>query len=146
VRAYRWAAETIRGAALPVADLVRVARARQLRGVGPGIEARLRELVETGDIAELAELDRELAPGLVALARYLGLGTRRSVRRSPAALASGTPRSGRRAVAEPSSSCAGARISLAPETRPERCARRTRLSPHAVRASRDSPDSRRRKQ
>jgi DNA polymerase (family X) len=78
-RAYRRAAETIRGAALPVADLVRSGRARELRGIGPGIEARLRELVETGDIAELAELERELAPELVGLGRYLGLTARRSV-------------------------------------------------------------------
>ena len=78
-RAYRRAAETIRGAALPVADLARSGRARELRGIGPGIEARLRELVETGEIAELTELERELAPDLVGLGRYLGLGAKRSV-------------------------------------------------------------------
>jgi DNA polymerase (family X) len=78
-RAYRRAAETIRGAALPVADLARAGRARELRGIGPGIEARLRELVETGEIAELAELERELAPDLVGLGRYLGLGAKRSI-------------------------------------------------------------------
>ncbi len=78
-RAYRRAAETIRGAALPVAELVRSGRARELRGIGPGIETRLRELVETGQIAELAELERELAPDLVGLGRYLGLGAKRSV-------------------------------------------------------------------
>jgi DNA polymerase (family X) len=78
-RAYRRAAETIRGAPLAVADLVRTGRVRELRGIGPGIEARLRELVETGEIAELAELERELAPGLVGLGRYLGLSARRSV-------------------------------------------------------------------
>jgi DNA polymerase (family 10) len=78
-RAYRRAAETIRGAALPVAELARAGRARELRGIGPGIEARLRELVETGEIAELAELERELAPDLVGLGRYLGLGAKRSV-------------------------------------------------------------------
>src|SRR4051794_11799151 len=64
---------------MPVADLVRTGRVRQLRGIGPGIESRLRELLETGDIAELAELERELAPGLVGLGRYLGLGAKRSV-------------------------------------------------------------------
>src|SRR3954467_9832417 len=78
-RAYRRAAETIRSAPLPVADLVRAGRVKQLRGIGAGIEARLRELVETGDIAELAELERELAPGLIGLGRYLGLGAKRSV-------------------------------------------------------------------
>jgi DNA polymerase (family X) len=78
-RAYRRAAETIRGAALPVAELVRSGRVRELRGIGPGIEARLRELVETGEIAELTELEHELAPDLVGLGRYLGLGARRSI-------------------------------------------------------------------
>jgi DNA polymerase (family 10) len=79
VRAYRRAAETIRGAPVPLAGLVAAGRARELRGIGPGIDARLRELLETGEIAELAELERELAPGLIGLGRYLGLGARRSV-------------------------------------------------------------------
>ena len=78
-RAYRRAAETIRGAPTSVAELVRSGRVRELRGIGPGIEARLRELVETGEIAELAELERELAPDLVGLGRYLGLSAKRSV-------------------------------------------------------------------
>jgi DNA polymerase (family 10) len=78
-RAYRRAAETIRAAALPVAELVSAGRARELRGIGPGIETRLRELVETGEIAELAELEDELAPDLVGLGRYLGLSAKRSV-------------------------------------------------------------------
>jgi DNA polymerase (family 10) len=78
-RAYRRAAETIRGAGVPVAELVKSGRARELRGIGPGIEARLRELVETGEIAELAALEREIAPDLVGLGRYLGLGAKRSV-------------------------------------------------------------------
>jgi DNA polymerase (family 10) len=79
IRAYRRAAETIRGAALPVLELVRTGRVRELRGIGPGIEARLRELASTGEIAELAELERELAPDLVGLGRYLGLGAKRSI-------------------------------------------------------------------
>jgi DNA polymerase (family 10) len=78
-RAYRRAAETVRTAAVPVAELVRSGRVRELRGIGPGIEKRLRELVETGEIAELAELERRLAPDLVGLGRYLGLGAKRSV-------------------------------------------------------------------
>src|SRR4029079_17751906 len=70
-RAYRRAADTIRAAPVPLAALVRNRRERDLRGIGRGIEGRLRELVETGDIAELAELERELPPGLVGLGRYL---------------------------------------------------------------------------
>ena len=78
-RAYRRAAKTIRGAGTPVAELVRSGRVRALRGIGAGIEARLRELVETGEIAEIAELERELSPDLVGLGRYLGLSAKRSV-------------------------------------------------------------------
>jgi DNA polymerase (family X) len=78
-RAYRRAAETIRAAPLDVAGLVRGSRVRELRGIGPGIEGRLRELVETGEIAELAELERELTPELIGLGRFLGLTARRSM-------------------------------------------------------------------
>jgi DNA polymerase (family X) len=79
VRAYRKAADTVRGAAVPVVDLVRAGRARDLRGIGASIDARLRELVETGSIAELAELERELAPDLIGLGRYLGLSARKAL-------------------------------------------------------------------
>jgi DNA polymerase (family 10) len=79
VRAYRRAAELIRTTPAPVEQLVRTGRARELRGIGPGIERRLRELVETGGIAELEELEREVEPELVALGRYLGLGPQRLV-------------------------------------------------------------------
>jgi DNA polymerase (family X) len=79
VRAYRRAADLIRATRAPVEQLVRTGRARELRGIGPGIERRLRELVETGRIAELEELEREVEPELVALGRYLGLGPQRLV-------------------------------------------------------------------
>jgi DNA polymerase (family 10) len=78
-RAYRRAAELIRETKAPIADLVKAGRARELRGIGPGIEARLRELVETGRIAELDELESEVSPELVGLGRFLGLGPKRAV-------------------------------------------------------------------
>ena len=78
-RAYRRAAELVRTTQAPIEELVRVGRVRELRGIGPGIEARLRELVETGEIAELRELEREVAPELVGLGRYLGLAPKRAV-------------------------------------------------------------------
>jgi DNA polymerase (family 10) len=49
-RAYRRAGELIRETRAPVAELVREGRVRELRGIGAGIEVRLRELVETGDL------------------------------------------------------------------------------------------------
>src|SRR6478672_5074523 len=79
VRAYRRAAELVRETPAPVAALVRAGRVRELRGIGPGIERRLQELVATGRLAELEELEREVEPGLVALARFVGLSSQRLV-------------------------------------------------------------------
>lgn len=76
-RAYRRAAELIRATPVPVAQLVREGRARELRGIGPGIERRLQELVDTGEIAELRELEREVSPELAGLGRLLGVSVKR---------------------------------------------------------------------
>jgi DNA polymerase (family X) len=76
-RAYRRAAETIRETPAPVAELARAGRAQELRGIGPGIARRLSELVETGTIAELDELERDVRPELVGLGRLLGVSTKR---------------------------------------------------------------------
>jgi DNA polymerase (family X) len=78
-RAYRRAAELVRATKAPVVDLVRTGRVRELRGIGPGIEARLRELAETGDIAELRELEESIDPALVGFGRLLGLGPQRTM-------------------------------------------------------------------
>jgi DNA polymerase (family 10) len=78
-RAYRRAAELVRDTQAPVSELVRDGRARDLRGIGPGIERRLHELVTTGRLEELEELEREVEPQLVALGRFVGLGPQRMV-------------------------------------------------------------------
>jgi DNA polymerase (family X) len=78
-RAYRRAAELVRGLETSVAELVLSGRVRELRGIGPGIEARLQELIETGRIEELDELEREVRPELVGFGRLLGLSPKRSV-------------------------------------------------------------------
>ena len=77
VRAYRRAAELIRSTPADVAALVRAGRVRELAGIGPGIERRLHELVETGRIAELDELEAQALPELVGVARLLGLSAKR---------------------------------------------------------------------
>jgi DNA polymerase (family 10) len=89
-----------------VAELVRTGRARELRGIGPGIERRLQELVATGRIAELDELEREVEPELVALGRYLGLGPQRLVALGRAL--------GIRTAAELRAAAAAGRLSEAP--------------------------------
>jgi DNA polymerase (family 10) len=76
-RAYRRAADLIRATPAPIAELVRQGRVRELRGIGPGIERRLRELVETGEIAELRELEGEVSPELAGLGRFLGVSVKR---------------------------------------------------------------------
>jgi len=78
-RAYRRAAETIRETQAPIAELVAAGRIQELRGIGPSIASRLRELVQTGRIAELEELEREVQPELVGLGRFLGIGPKRMV-------------------------------------------------------------------
>jgi len=78
-RAYRRAAETIRESKAPIAKLVREGRVQDLRGIGPGIAGRLSELVQTGRIAELDELERAVQPELVGLGRFLGIGPKRMV-------------------------------------------------------------------
>jgi DNA polymerase (family X) len=79
VRAYRRAADVLRDSAVPVAELVRSGRIRDLRGIGPSIETRLRELVETGELHELQELESRISPDLVGVGRLLGLSAKRSM-------------------------------------------------------------------
>ena len=76
-RAYRRAAETIRETRAPIEELVRRGRVQELRNIGPGIGERLRELVETGRIAELDALERSVNPELVGLGHLLGIGPQR---------------------------------------------------------------------
>jgi len=77
IRAYVRAAELVRATPVSVAELVRTGRVRELRGIGSGIEGKLRELVETGHIAELDELNREIQPEIVGYGRLLGLTAKR---------------------------------------------------------------------
>ncbi len=78
-RAFRRAAELVASTPADIAALVRAGRVRELRGIGPGIEARLSELVETGTIAELDELRRTVSPELAALGSLHGFGAKRAI-------------------------------------------------------------------
>jgi DNA polymerase (family 10) len=76
VRAYRRAAGLVRSAPVDVAALVRAGRARELRGIGRSIEARLAELVQTGELAEVAELEATLPAGKIRRASERARGPR----------------------------------------------------------------------
>ena len=78
-RAYRRAAELVRVSTTPVADLVRSGDVTRVQGIGPAIARRLRELVTTGRIAELDELEQTVSAAVVGFGRYLGLTSKRSL-------------------------------------------------------------------
>jgi len=72
--AYRRAAARIRESAAPVARLAVEGTATQMPGIGGTIEAKIVELVETGDLRALAKLRDRVPPGLVEIMRVPGLG------------------------------------------------------------------------
>jgi DNA polymerase (family X) len=72
--AYRRASARIRESAVPVAQLALDGKATRLSGIGGTIEAKIVELVETGDMAALAKLRAKLPPGLVEVMHVPGLG------------------------------------------------------------------------
>jgi DNA polymerase (family X) len=78
-RTYRRAADLIRSLPAEIVPLVRSGRARELRGIGAGVEAKLHELVTTGRIEELVQLQEQLRPELAALGHLLGLRARRMI-------------------------------------------------------------------
>ena len=81
VRSYRLAAESVEASSLDVAALVaRGEPLDALAGVGPGIAARLAELVSSGSSAYHRELLDEVPSGLLELLRVPGLA-HASVRR-----------------------------------------------------------------
>ena len=98
-RAYRRAADVVRAARVSVAELVRSGEVRRLQGIGPSIALRLDELVSTGRIDELEELERTVSPAVVGFGRYLGLTSKRSLEIARA-LDVGTAEEFRAAVAE----------------------------------------------
>jgi DNA polymerase (family 10) len=79
VRAYETAARTIDGHPEPVEDMAE-AQLTGLRGVGKSTAAKIRELVETGEMARLEELRARFPAGFVALTRVPGVGPKTAVR------------------------------------------------------------------
>ncbi|MEF8757874.1 MAG: helix-hairpin-helix domain-containing protein, partial [Halobacteriales archaeon] len=76
-RAYRRAAETIRGQPTPVEEILEaggVDALEELDHVGEAIASKVAEYVETGEIEELESLREELPVDMEALTRVEGVG------------------------------------------------------------------------
>ena len=78
IRAYRNAARELRDLPRQVADLVSEGvKLTTLRGIGDGIAKKIVELVDTGRLQYLENLEGESGPGLAALLKVPGLGPKR---------------------------------------------------------------------
>jgi DNA polymerase (family X) len=78
VLAYRRAAARIRTTTTSVAEMAMSGRAVELPDIGATLQAKIVELVETGDIAALAKLRDRVPPGLAEVARLEGIGPKRA--------------------------------------------------------------------
>jgi DNA polymerase (family 10) len=78
IRAYRNAARTVEAHTTPLRKLVAEgADLTELQGIGKDIAGYIRELVETGKLALLDELGKEVPRSLIDLTRIPGLGAKR---------------------------------------------------------------------
>ena len=78
VRAYRNAARTIGSLAISVADLIAEDKPlTDFSGIGKDLAEKIRELVETGKLSQLKELEKDLPSGLLDLLRISGLGPKK---------------------------------------------------------------------
>ena len=76
--AYRQAAQRIRDSSSPIAQMALDGAATRLDGVGDTIQAKIVELVETGDLAALEKVRDRIPEGLVDVMKVPGLGPKRA--------------------------------------------------------------------
>jgi DNA polymerase (family 10) len=78
VRAYRTAAMSIASFAPSLEEMIKAGQeCPKLPGVGKDLAGKIAEIVETGKLAQLTELEREVPGGLIELMRLPGLGAKR---------------------------------------------------------------------
>jgi DNA polymerase (family 10) len=80
VRAYRNAARTIEGLTRPLADLVREgADLEEIPSIGKDMAGYITELVRTGRLRRLEELERKIPHGVAELMRLEGVGPKKAM-------------------------------------------------------------------
>lgn len=78
IRAYRNAARTVQGLSRSLADMVAEgASLEALPTIGKDLANKIREIVTTGRLRKLEDLERVVSPGLVDLLKVPGLGPKR---------------------------------------------------------------------
>ncbi len=78
VRAYRNAARTVGGLSSNVTDMVESSEdLTELSGIGEDLAAKITEIVKTGGLEQLEEIERRTPPGLAELLQISGLGPKR---------------------------------------------------------------------
>ena len=78
IRAYRNAARTIQGLSHSLAEMVQAGEVLEaLPGIGKDLAAKIREIVATGSLRKLRELEGAVSPELVELLQVPGLGPKR---------------------------------------------------------------------
>ncbi len=80
IAAYRRAATRIRDTASSVAELALAGKAKELPDIGKTIEAKVVEVVETGDMAALAKRRAEVPEEVAAFMKLPGLGPKTAAR------------------------------------------------------------------
>ena len=81
IRAYQGAARTVEELPRPVEELVRRGGRKSLAdlpGIGEDLAGKIQEIVDTGELHALAELERQVPKGLPTLMRVRGLGPKRA--------------------------------------------------------------------
>ncbi|BAO43599.1 DNA polymerase/3'-5' exonuclease PolX [Thiolapillus brandeum] len=78
IRAYRNAARTVQGLSRSLADMVAKDEAlEELPTIGKDLAAKIREIVKTGSLRKLSQLESSVSPGMVNLLKVPGLGPKR---------------------------------------------------------------------
>lgn len=77
VRSYASVARTLEKLPRPAAEMLADGSLLEVKGIGEGTAARVREMVETGRMAQLDELRSKVPPGIADVLRVPGLGPKR---------------------------------------------------------------------